>query len=531
MLEELYLSIGENLSTTEKNAIHRAFVNYFLGENLGVYSNQIYSFIIKNKDNEILKNISNGIIFYDGLRYCNSFENKHWEKMYIFLNMEIIFHLMGYNGEFFKQIVEELIDLIVDINKKNKVIFLRYTRKERKRIEDFFVALRNDMDPTKTEAAREIINKCNGDKLRVRKEEKEVYSLLENYCVIEEEIEIKDDIKEKDIFKTIRTKLEITNDEGVRFDEINDGNTFVESDEILSFLINLILLRGNNPQTIESAKYLFLTEESCYIKMANLIKKHTKHEIPVAVRLSYLTNIFWLKLGKAFSSKKTPIISQADARAKISVALKLGENMSSLYEEIIRRKDEFDEKMAKELLYDIKSSNKKPESIDKENIDSTLALSGADLTFFLERRKKREEKLETMGNEIRNLKKEKDEIEAQKQALSQELNDVGLEKEKLQRQLNEEKARRKQREKEERDKDMRRQILFCRFKQFGSILLVLIIASCIYIFLPKKWLEHLKDLLFIFGLSGLGISGFLIWLYTHFNKKIRNMQEQTEEEK
>lgn len=506
------LKTKNKLLEAEKESIKNNFISHFLGigkdEKYGIYIN---AFILENQNDVVLKNMANGIVSYNGLVYQNTFENRKFDKLNIYINMEIIFHYMGYNGELFKQIVDELFEIIIKINKKKKIIFLCYTSKEKNRIDDFFNAIAKNTDIQKNTASKKIIEKCGKDTIKIQDERLELFKKLEGNSILEKDL------------PNIDFNLEANKPFNINSNELVESNKDIEDiSEILEFLNKLSIIRANHQCTIETAKCIFLTEEKDYLNIANDIKKdNAEQRIPLALNLQYLTSILWYKLGSNFSSEKEiPLLFRADTRAKISLALDMNKHSEFLFDEIERRKEELDETRAKEILYLIRSMPVKPEDIDCDNMEDVLELSNSDLNYFIRKQEKDRKEKKDLENENKNLK-------TKNEVLSQELNDISLEKEKLQRQLNEEKARRKQREK----KDMRRQILFCRFKQFGSILLVLIIASCIYIFLPKKWLEHLKDLLFIFGLSGLGIGGFLIWLYTHFNKKIRNMREQTEEEK
>ncbi|EHC3194502.1 hypothetical protein JTQ40_001869, partial [Campylobacter coli] len=117
LIDQLYISIDSNtiLNNREKEALNKELINYFLGNTLNNYENDINKFVIKNMHNPILNNISNGIILYNALRYKDTFDNKKWEKLNIYINMEIIFHFMGYNGTFFSSIINELFDLIIEI--------------------------------------------------------------------------------------------------------------------------------------------------------------------------------------------------------------------------------------------------------------------------------------------------------------------------------------------------------------------------------------------------------------------------------
>ena len=45
-------------------------------------------------------------------------------EMTLYLDMEILFHIVGYNGEFFKKQADDFLSLIREINRKDKIIKL-----------------------------------------------------------------------------------------------------------------------------------------------------------------------------------------------------------------------------------------------------------------------------------------------------------------------------------------------------------------------------------------------------------------------
>ncbi|XAK46119.1 hypothetical protein AAID91_06085 [Campylobacter coli] len=116
------IKLGCEISEDDKEAIKSNFINYFLGNKIeDKYKIYLHAFIVENEDNETLKNIANGIVIYNGLLYHNACEDRNFEHLKIYLNMEIIFHYMGYNGILFKQIVDELFEMIDSINKKRNL--------------------------------------------------------------------------------------------------------------------------------------------------------------------------------------------------------------------------------------------------------------------------------------------------------------------------------------------------------------------------------------------------------------------------
>ncbi|EDP4423967.1 hypothetical protein FW434_08655, partial [Campylobacter jejuni] len=131
-----------------------------------------------NENNEVLKNIANGIIVYNGLLYQNTFEERKFEYLKVYLNMEIIFHYMGYNGILFKQIVDELFEIIDSINKKKKFIQLCYTPEVKNRIDEFFEAILKNLSIQKNTASEKIIEKCGKDAIKIRLEKRNLYNKI-----------------------------------------------------------------------------------------------------------------------------------------------------------------------------------------------------------------------------------------------------------------------------------------------------------------------------------------------------------------
>ncbi|ELY6807131.1 hypothetical protein SNS52_001831, partial [Campylobacter jejuni] len=92
--------------------------------------------------------------------------------------MEIIFHYMGYNGILFKQIVDELFEIIDSINKKKKFIQLCYTPEVKNRIDEFFEAILKNLSIQKNTASEKIIEKCGKDAIKIRLEKRNLYNKI-----------------------------------------------------------------------------------------------------------------------------------------------------------------------------------------------------------------------------------------------------------------------------------------------------------------------------------------------------------------
>lgn len=409
LIDQLYISIDSNtiLNNREKEALNKELINYFLGNTLNNYENDINKFVIKNMHNPILNNISNGIILYNALRYKDTFDNKKWEKLNIYINMEIIFHFMGYNGTFFSSIINELFDLIIEINRNKKVIYLYYTQREEQRIENFFNALIKNQNIENKLAAKTIKNSCGNDVLKIREEKAKLFKKLQENIILKKEIDEVDFNLEKNQQYNI-----VSSDIKEKLPEIDD--------EKIEFLNKLNILRKNNGATIENSKYLFLTDENEYKDISKYIKTTFNSKIPIAIQVMFLTNILWLKLGKFSKSNNKPLIFKPEVRARISIALNLHNRNINLYNELDKRiKDGMDVELAKEILPEILLSDVKPEDIDEDNIVSISNMSG-DLDYFIRQHSIKEEKINTMKNEIETLTNEVNKVNNEHNKLQKE---------------------------------------------------------------------------------------------------------------
>ncbi|OKY02121.1 hypothetical protein [Campylobacter jejuni] len=409
LIDQLYISIDSNtiLNNREKEALNKELINYFLGNTLNNYENDINKFVIKNMHNPILNNISNGIILYNALRYKDTFDNKKWEKLNIYINMEIIFHFMGYNGTFFSSIINELFDLIIEINRNKKVIYLYYTQREEQRIENFFNALIKNQNIENKLAAKTIKNSCGNDVLKIREEKAKLFKKLQENTILKKEIDEVDFNLEKNQQYNI-----VSSDIKEKLPEIDD--------EKIEFLNKLNILRKNNGATIENSKYLFLTDENEYKDISKYIKTTFNSKIPIAIQVMFLTNILWLKLGKFSKSNNKPLIFKPEVRARISIALNLHNRNINLYNELDKRiKDGMDVELAKEILPEILLSDVKPEDIDEDNIVSISNMSG-DLDYFIRQHSIKEEKINTMKNEIETLTNEVNKVNNEHNKLQKE---------------------------------------------------------------------------------------------------------------
>lgn len=110
------------------------------------YKEYISTFIIAAQDDKdlskLLRTIKEGVVLYTGIQYNDSInEIGSWKNDFtIYLEQEILFHMVGYNGELYKQLFKDFFDLVREINQKAKrqLIKIKYFDSVRIEIEKFF---------------------------------------------------------------------------------------------------------------------------------------------------------------------------------------------------------------------------------------------------------------------------------------------------------------------------------------------------------------------------------------------------------
>ena len=111
-----------SLGSDDKQLIDQSFINILIGNssNEDQFTPIISSFMVERgailSDKDILNEIREGIILYQGITYSESMnEAEHWNNLTIFLATEHLFNAVGYNNRLYKDIFEDFISLVNQI--------------------------------------------------------------------------------------------------------------------------------------------------------------------------------------------------------------------------------------------------------------------------------------------------------------------------------------------------------------------------------------------------------------------------------
>lgn len=390
LFTSLYSHIEADIDENEKQIIKETFLNAIINNPIDKkYQVPINAFIIKNKDNALMKEVASGILIYDGLMYKNTTMSKYWQghKLKIYLNMEIIFHLMGYNGLVWKQLFDEMFELIVETNRNKKVIDLVYTSKERERIEDFFEStkksIRNINKDTK-DATLAILKKCQNNKFQIDMELENLFKILKSQTILE------DVEKENFEYTEYAQQYNIVSQQLLKdFEDIENVENVLE-------MLNFInIKRANRRQdTIENVGYIFLTEVIDINKISQHIQKdNTDKTMPLSINMANLTKILWFKLGKGFGRKLSyPISFDIATKAKCALALQNNQKINEMMEQISEKYNEENKDILQQTLYRLQTKKIKPEDIDENNVSSIVKMTTADIDYFIDTQQKKDKK-------------------------------------------------------------------------------------------------------------------------------------------
>lgn len=367
------------LNDEEKIEAQSSFCNFILDNEVeNKYITYITSFIIKNKSNEDFNNklniIREGVILHTGIRYNSDPSDRgSWKSsLVIFLDLEILFHLAGYNGEVYKEQAEELIGFIKDLNKKDPKISLQYFSETKDEIERFF------------RIGERIVKGLERINPRIT-----AMVSITNGCISGSDVQCKKD----DFYNLIENKYKITLDkydkyyaeENYKYNIIDLEDSGIENSEYnsLNFLnYTAIRRKGNISNNFENIGYILLTGNSNTQRIAS--EKCVKGNVPLSTNLNFLTNKIWFKLNKGLS-KQFPQSFSIISKSQIILSKIISDGVGEKYEELKKKVDskEISEEQAKSRYQHLRTSIKRPEELDQNIVDEIFSFLDDDTEKYL----------------------------------------------------------------------------------------------------------------------------------------------------
>lgn len=294
------------------------------------YSELIGEFVLKNEQNREIQDgidkIREGSILYIGLSHSIGETGSITKPLTLYLGTEILFSLVGYNGEIFQQFAGDFLTQVCTANSgKTQKIHLRYFSEIKKEIEEFF------------DTASEIV-----EGKRRRLFDTPAMKAITDGCSTAADV----DVKKSDFYHKIRYSFGIveaptrnyyseeyfsSNLESFDYDDENDIRKKKETAIKLISHIHKLRNGCHFHNDIESEHLIVTnTKATLYIskKESDNIKETERLSsiCNFAVSLDKITSLLWYKLGNGFSKAKFPSSVSAVLKARIVLSASIAKN-------------------------------------------------------------------------------------------------------------------------------------------------------------------------------------------------------------
>lgn len=297
------------------------------------YQKYIAAFLSSiDSDNEVknlIQQIKDGEILLTGLSYQqdpNEIEIYKLRKdLTIYIDQELLFSSIGYNGELYREIFDDLLKFVDIINKikgnKGKIL-LRYFRSTRQDIENYFYAAEKLVTGSDIDRMLKVKNQAMINILRGAKEKSDIVSkkssffkFLKDKNILEDDNEIFDSIIDKEYEFNIYS--EGMKNRFLSKSKENNEKDFFDYIRILS-MVNCIR-KGKSSGSLESIGAIFLTAKSALLGLTWDEDIHENDsDVPLATSIDFMINRFWFKTQKNITDFK-PMSFDIALQAKLIV--------------------------------------------------------------------------------------------------------------------------------------------------------------------------------------------------------------------
>lgn len=494
-----------------KNIILQDFLHYMLNDGAGSeYFDIISEYVLANSQNEAfiktLNEIKVGCILYNGIIYnlesagADVFEN----GVVFYLDTEILIDLAGYNGELFKRLAEDFMNLVKQANGQENRIQLKCLSLNMDEAISLFKAAENHFRSGRLEvsstAIEAIMNGCT-DESDIAVKQADFTTMLKYHFGIKEE-EKESYYKDKEDTKN--------NLEGIEFPQ---GMVEKYSSDLLQKSSTLLSHTNKHrgtpiPQSIEKSRVIFITRTAATIEVGSLFASvqandaSVQYVVPLAMPLGGMTNYLWNRLNKGFSSHEFPLTIDVVIKAQTILSKKINDDIIKEYTrslELYKNKE-----ITKEVLVGrikiLREKPRTPELLTEESFEQAIDFDISELDKFEEERSLAEKRMNDAIMEKTGVLAENQKLKAQLQSTKQDSNDKLTEVQKQNEALHEELREYK----EERKKRVERNKKLIAIGLYIILVAIIVGAIAVAQYLLKPYKEEIGYIADIFGLLGVG---------------------------
>ena len=415
----------DSTSDISENELTQEFIAFLLDDHQTVSTNKytelIGRFVLKYESDEKVQSaltaIREGSIIYIGLNHNMKQVGSIKKTLTLFLEMEVLFSLVGYNGEIYKKLALDFYEQIKNANSKEEKIRLCYFSDVKNKIESFFYSAEQIVEGKLqlyfTVAMNAIINGCeNVSDVMGRKAH--FYTTLESYGIVEDE----------------ETNYYASAYDAYNLETLSSDPRKSESLKHISHINKL--RKGRVFQDNIDSEYLVVTNKWEIISTSieqkrNRAKENKSHVCDYAVSVEWITNMLWYRLGNGLGGKDYPVNVNAALKARMLLASNISNRISELF---YQKKGEYtdgiisERELALTIIY-LRTKASTPDELSADTIEDDLKIDVNSYEEELKRTREANQVLRDEGelqrSKIQEQQKENTELAAQVQEQQKEI--------------------------------------------------------------------------------------------------------------
>ena len=332
---------GENLGEEERVQLSKDFYSFVIDTAaVGTkYGDTISSFVVSISNDEAMRNAMNavrqGVIVYEGLSYSTTGYGQIDaldQPITLYLDTEVVFDMMGFNGELHKKVFDEFYAYAQQINHRNKkdTIRFRYFDETYKDIENYFasaeaVVRRESQLDFSRPAMRYITGRCH-ESYQVAELKGELYGQLSKRNVTRD--------GQGNYYDSGNAQYAIESNDAIeRYSGEYDADSVSRTLHLLSCIS--IKRMGRNPKTFRNIGHVLVTRKTLAFRLSKDREVTIGKSLPLAMDMFGLTNQFWMALNKGVAiDSNLPASFDVVTKARIALGAIISETVSNQFKKI-----------------------------------------------------------------------------------------------------------------------------------------------------------------------------------------------------
>lgn len=372
---------GENLGEEEREQLSKDFYSFVIDTAaVGTkYGDTISSFVVSISNDEAMRNAMNavrqGVIVYEGLSYSTTGYGQIDaldQPITLYLDTEVVFDMMGFNGELHKKVFDEFYAYAQQINQRNKkeTIRFRYFDETCKDIENYFasaeaVVRRESQLDFSRPAMRYITERCH-ESYQVAELKGELYAQLAKRNVTRD--------GQDDYCDSGNAQYTIESNDAIeKYSGEYDAGSVSRTLHLLSCIS--IKRKGRSSKTFRNIGHVLVTRKTLAFRLSKDREVTIGKSLPLAMDMFGLTNQFWMALNKGIAiDSNLPTSFDVVTKARMALGAIISETVSNQFKKIQedhRNNNLSDEDYKRNIAF-LSKQCVSPERITADNVESLV---------------------------------------------------------------------------------------------------------------------------------------------------------------